>query len=168
MRVRLMVAAFLAGLALAGMPAPASAAPAVHETLPESYDGESSFAAGEGWCVDYAGTMTESRDGVFRVTQVGTGPRSGMVQVMGDISASLTLTPEDPSAGVAYVGGYREHVAGWFIVGPDGDDPRVMSLRLAGVLTGSDGSRLHLTYRIKVTVLPDGDVAVARESLTCR
>lgn len=158
----------IAGTALvATLGATASAAPATHLVYLEDYDDVTSFAAGEGPCVPYAGTVHEIRHGAYKLLVNGSDPHANEVKVAGTVEGSLAVSPTVPGDGPTYSGGYREQSTGW-LADPDNDQWRVGQYRLIGRLTGSDGSTLRLYAREKVTVRPDGVNVVERYALSCQ
>jgi len=67
------------------------------------------FAAGEGPCVPYAGTLSEDRimTGTLRIFD--SGANAGTFQVVFTVDAALTIAPDDATAGPRYSGTYVEH-----------------------------------------------------------
>jgi hypothetical protein len=133
----------------------------------EEFDGTSAFGAAEDPCVDYAGTMHETRSGSYALMASGTGPRSAEVKVRGAVDGFLEIAPDDPSEGPSYAGAYSERVVGW-LTDPDTDAFRVVHLRLHGRPAGSDGTSVVLESTLKLTIRPDGNTVVERQSVTCR
>ena len=76
---------------------PAHAGGAVHETCPESYDATEHFAAGEGFCVPWAGSFREVRSGSTSWSPPPGGQVPGETHINGAIAGSVTLTPDDPA-----------------------------------------------------------------------
>lgn len=164
MRRALAGALLIASLTMA--PAAASASVTRGEFL-EEFDGTSSFGAAENPCVDYAGTMHETRSGSYALMAPGTGPRSAELKVRGAVDGFLEIAPDDPSDGPSYAGTYSERVVGW-LTDPDTDAFRVVHFRLQGRLAGSDGTSVVLLSTLKLTLRPDGTTVVDRQSVTCQ
>jgi hypothetical protein len=166
MKKQLSTAALVLGLSAAI--APAHAGGAVHETVPEQYDASEHFAAGEGFCVPWAGTFREVRNGQYRLLTPPGGREPGEFHVNGVVAGSVTLTPDDPAL-PTYSGSYREKLNG-VIAGVDDegfDVERVGQYRLRSILRGTDGSTLDLRLSGKLTSTPDGRVVVSRDTFSC-
>lgn len=164
------IAYTLAGavLALTATAAPAYADGAAHELYPEEWEGAEAFAAGDGPCVDWAGTFHETRTGGYRVVAAPGGRVDGEFHVNGQIEGEVDLVPDDPTR-PTYHGDYREKVNG-VITGFDeeeGDLARVSQFRLRVPLTGTDGSRIVLVMSGKLTENANGTVTVARQDFDC-
>ena len=105
----------LAGLALVAFAAPgatpAHAAGAEHVIEPEDYDEVEHFDAGEGFCVDWAGSFHEVRHGAYRLLTAPGGQVTGETHVNGVIAGLVELVPDDPGL-PTYTGSYREKVTG--------------------------------------------------------
>ena len=161
------LSALLAGLALvAAGTAPVSAAGATHEFFAEDYDAYEHFAAGEGFCVTWAGTFHEVRSGGYRLVAAPGGRDEGELHVNGVIKGLIELVPDDTSL-PTYTGTYREKVNGVVVVTDDGDDERVGQYRLRSTLRGTDGSSLQLRLAGKITVNGKGRVVVSRDTFVC-
>jgi len=160
--------AVLAALAFVGSAAgPVSAAGAEHVFYPENYDASEHFAAGEGFCVAWAGTFHEVRHGGYRLVAAPGGREDGELHVNGVIDGSVELIPDDASL-PTYSGDYREKVNGVVIAFTDeGDIERVGQFRLRSTLNGTDGSSLELRLSGKVTYNANGVLTVDREVFTC-
>lgn len=164
---RLLTLAGTTALALAGLAAPATAAPAQHVLLPEQYDGSEHVAADENACGPWAATLHEVREGGYKLVAAPGGQQPGEVHLNGSISGLVELLPDD-SGLPSYTGSYREKVNGIFLGTEDGEDVlRVAHYRLRVPLTGSDGSTLTLVLSGKVTVDGHGRTVVARDVQTC-
>ena len=87
----------LAGLALVAVAAPgatpAQAAGAEHVIVPEEYDEVEHFDAGEGFCVDWAGSFHEVRHGAYRLLTAPGGQVTGERHVNGVIEGLVELIP---------------------------------------------------------------------------
>ncbi len=166
MKKQLITAALALGLSTAL--APAHAGGAVHQTLPEQYDATEHFAAGEGFCVPWAGSSREVRSGQYRLVTAPGGRVPGETHINGVIAGSVTLTPDDPAL-PTYSGSYREKVNGVLTgITPEGDDElRVGQYRLRSTLRGTDGSTLALRLAGKVTMNAKGVVTVSRDTFSC-
>lgn len=164
------IAFTLAGalLALPAAAAPAYADGAVRELYPEQWEGSEEFGAGEGPCVEWAGTFHESRTGGYRIVAAPGGRVEGEFHVNGQVDGRVELVPDDPAL-PSYHGDYREKVNG-VITGFDeeeGDLARISQFRLRVPLTGTDGSRIVLVMSGKLTENANGAVTVAREQYDC-
>jgi hypothetical protein len=161
-------ATMLGALVLVGATvAPVSASGAQHEFYPETYDAYEHFDAGESFCVTWAGTFHEVRQGGYRLVMAPGGQQPGELHVNGVIDGSVELIPDD--AGLPrYSGVYREKVNGVVTAFTDeGDVERVSQYRLPGTLRGTDGSTLDLRLSGKFTMNPNGVVVVSRDTFTC-
>ena len=166
MKKQLITAALALGLSTAI--APAHAGGAVHETVPEQYDAIEHFAAGEGFCVPWAMSFREVRNGQYKLVTAPGGREPGEFHINGVISGSITLTPDDPTL-PTYFGTYREKVNG-VITGTDDegfDVERVAQYRLRSTLRGTDGTTLALRLSGKLTTNAHGVVTVSRDTFTC-
>ena len=155
-------------LALALVP-PAHADGAGHELWQEDWEGTEAFGAGEGPCVDWPGTLHETRHGGYRLVTAPGGREDGEFHVNGAVQGHVELTPDDPAL-PTYAGDYREKING-VITGYDeeqGDLVRVLRYGLRLPLTGTDGSRIVLVMSGKVTVDAGGTMRVARDRYECR
>jgi hypothetical protein len=162
-----LVTALLA-LCLSTTIAPAHAGGAIHEIVPEQYDESEHFDAGEGFCVPWAATFREVRNGQYRLLTAPGGREPGEYHVNGVVAGSVTLTPDDPEL-PTYFGTYREKLSG-VITGIDDegfDVARVAQYRLRSTLRGNDGSTLELRLAGKMTATPDGRVVVSRDTFSC-
>ena len=120
MKKHLITAALALGLSTAIVPAHAGGAD--HQTLPESYDATEHFAAGEGFCVPWAGSFREVRSGEYKLVTAPGGQVPGETHINGAIAGSVTLTPDDPAL-PTYSGSYREKLNGVLIgVTPANED----------------------------------------------
>jgi hypothetical protein len=155
------VAAFALVVATAG---PAVAAGAHHEFQPEHYDAAEHFAAGDGFCVSWAGTFHEVRDGGYRVVYPPGGQVDGEFHINGVIQGLVELIPDNPTL-PTYSGTYREKTDG--IITPGVDLPRVAQARLRSTLVGTDGSSYEVVITDKLTVNAKGEVVVSRDTFTC-
>lgn len=159
----------LCGTALIGAAttAPASAAGADHTFFPEHYDAYGHFAAGQGFCVPWAGTFHEVRHGGYRLLAAPGGQQPGELHINGVIDGTVELIPDDTSL-PTYAGDYREKVNGVVIEFTDeGDIERIGQFRLRTTLHGTDGSSLDLRLSGKVTFNANGVATVERETFTC-
>jgi len=151
------------------VPTAVLAEPAQHAVYEESWEGTELLAADENRCGPWAATFHETREGSYRIVAAPGGQTEGEVHVNGAVDGTVSLTPVDPRL-PSYQGSYREK-ANVVLTGVDeetGDDVlRVGQYRLRVPLEGSDGSRLVMTISGKVTMTPDGDLAVARGEETC-
>jgi hypothetical protein len=158
----------LAAAALAVSGAQAALAGASHEFVPESYDEAETFAAGEGFCVPWAGTFHEVRTGGYTYLTPPGGQVRGEAHVNGVINGQVALIPDDPTL-PTYAGTYREKVNA-IVVGTDAEGFDVLRLgqyRLTLPLAGSDGSTIILSLSGKVTVNAKGVTTVSRDVLSC-
>jgi len=159
--------------AAAGVPALVPTAvlaePAQHATYEESWDATELVPADENPCGHWAMSFRETREGAYRILMAPGGQTEGEMHVNGAIDGTVSLAPVDPRL-PSYQGSYREK-ANVVLTGVDeetGDDVlRVGQYRLRLPLDGSDGSRLVMTISGKVTMTPDGGLAVARGEETC-
>lgn len=158
------VAALAATIALAS---PASATGAEHAFFPEEFDGSEHFAAGEGFCVPWAGTFHEVRHGGYRLVAAPGGRDPGELHINGVIDGLVELVPDSRSL-PTYTGTYREKVTGVVVLTGDAEDiERVGSFRLRSTLHGTDGSTLQLVLSGHVTVNGTGEQVVDRTVFTC-
>ena len=156
----------IALLAAVLLPAPpVAAAPAEHLVVEESWSGSEHFAAGEGPCVPWAGTLAEDRHMTARLVWTGTGPRVGEYAVVAQVDGALSLVPDDATAAPTYAGSYRETATGRFSW--DGDEPRVGRFAVHARATGSDGSALLFVLYGRITLRADGTVVTVDEGLRC-
>lgn len=159
----------LAGAALlcAAAAAPVSAAGAEHAFFPEDYDAAEHFAAGEGFCVTWAGTFHEVRHGGYRLVAARGGQQPGELHINGTIYGTVELIPDDGSL-PTYVGDYREKVNGVVTTFTDeGDVERVGQYWLRSTLNGTDGSSFDLRLSGKVTINANGVATVERDVFSC-
>ena len=167
MKHRISILAGSAALIAAGVAGPAVAAGAQHTFFPEDYDAFEHFAAGEGFCVDWAGTFHEVRHGGYRLVAAPGGQVPGEIHINGTIHGLVELIPDD-AALPTYAGTYREKVDGVLTeLGDDGDVERIGQYRLRTTLRGTDGSSYALRLSGKVTVDANGRTTVERDSFTC-
>jgi hypothetical protein len=147
--------------------APASAGGAEHDFYPEDYDAYEHFAAGDGFCVTWAGTFHEVRHGGYKLVVAPGGQQPGEMHVNGVVDGSVELIPDDPSL-PTYAGDYREELNGVVTEFSDeGDVERVAQYRLRSTLHGTDGSSLDLRLSGKLTINAKGEVTVDHETFTC-
>jgi hypothetical protein len=159
----------LGGAALIGATAtgPVSAAGADHAFFPEHYDAYEHFAAGEGFCVSWAGTFHEVRHGGYRLVAAPGGQQPGELHINGVINGNVELIPDDRSL-PTYAGDYREKLNGIVTEFTDeGDVERIGQFRLRTTLRGTDGSSLNLKLSGKVTFNANGVATVERDTFTC-
>lgn len=167
MRHRLSTLLVAAALLCATATAPVSAAGADHAFFPEDYDAYEHFAAGEGFCVTWAGTFHEVRHGGYRLVAARGGQQPGELHINGAINGTVELIPDDASL-PTYAGDYREKVNGIVTEFTDeGDVERIGQYRLRTTLRGTDGSSLNLKLSGKVTVNANGVATVERDTFTC-
>jgi hypothetical protein len=174
MKKQLITAALTTGLTIGltiGLGAavvPADAGGAVHETYPESYDATEHFAAGEGFCVPWAGSFREIRSGQYKLVASPGGQVPDEIHINGAIAGSVTLTPDDPRL-PTYSGSYREKVNGVLTgIDENGNDvTRVSQYRLRSTLRGTDGSTLSLRLSGKMTMNAQGVLTVSRDTFSC-
>jgi hypothetical protein len=153
-------------LLVCALAAPATAG-AEHAFFPEDYDASEHFAAGEGFCVDWAGTFHEVRHGGYRLVAAPGGQQPGELHVNGAIDGLVELIPDDPTL-PTYAGTYREKVNGILTeLGDEGDVERIGQYRLRSTLRGTDGSSYELRLSGKVTVNANGVMTVERDTFTC-
>jgi hypothetical protein len=143
--------------------APASGAGARHEFQPEHYNAAEHFKAGDGFCVSWAGTFHEVRNGGYWVVYPPGGQLDGEFHVNGVVNGLVELIPDNPAL-PTYSGTYREKTDA---VATVGDVPRVGQYRLSSTLVGTDGSSYKLALSGKVTVNAQGRVVVSRDTFTC-
>jgi hypothetical protein len=162
-----MQARYLAPLAAAVALLPAGPAHAeagvTHLTLHEHEVSTDHFAAGDGICVDYAGTLIEDRHLDAEAVQHDNG--AGLANLTFIVRATFSITPDEPAAGPSYTGSYVEKGAG--IVETASSQDRAVTYHVVAAGTGSDGSTLRFLLRGHVTATPDGAVHAARDQLTC-
>ncbi len=163
--ITLVGTAILLAAAAAG---PATAGGAQHDFYPENYDAYEHFNAGEGFCVDWAGTFHEVRHGGYRLVAAPGGQQPGELHVNGIIDGRVELIPDD-AALPTYSGDYREKVNGIVTEFTDeGDVERVAQYRLRSTLHGTDGSSLDLVLSGKLTINANGVATVEREVFSCK
>jgi hypothetical protein len=166
MKLATAITTCLAVPALTLAASPAAAAPAQHDVFVDEYDGYVPFAAGEGPCVDWAGTLHEVRSAVFRVLEPGGARNPDEFHANGVVDGSVELIPDDPTL-PTYSGTFREKANAIGTAAEEGDDLRIAQYRLRSVLTGTDGSRLTLSLSGKITVNGRGDLVTERFELSC-
>ena len=167
MNRRLITLLGTAAMLVAATAGPVSAAGAEHGFFPEDYDAYEHFAADEGFCVTWAGTFHEVRQGGYRLVAPPGGQQSGELHINGVIHGLVELIPDD-AALPTYSGDYREKVNGIVTEFTDeGDVERVAQYRLRSTLEGTDGSSFELRLSGKVTVNANGVATVERETFTC-
>jgi hypothetical protein len=166
MKLAAAITTCLAVPALAFGASPAAAAPAQHEVFAEEYDEYLPFAAGEGPCVDWAGTLHEVRSGLFRVLEPGGARHPDEFHANGVVDGFAELIPDDPTL-PTYSGTFREKANVIGTVTEAGDELRIAQYRLRSVLTGTDGSRLTLSLSGKVTVNGHGYLVIDRFEFSC-
>jgi len=160
------LAAALVAAALAIGALPAAGAPAQHDVFVEEYDAYEPFAAGEGPCVDWAGTFHEVRAGQGKLVSPGGARHPDEVHVNGVVDGFVELIPDDATL-PSYSGTYREKLNALVTISDETEDLRIAHYRLRSVLTGTDGSRLTLSLSGKITVNGRGDVVISRDVFTC-
>jgi hypothetical protein len=166
MKLTTALAASLVAPALAIGALPAAGAPAQHDVFVEEYDAYEPFAAGEGPCVDWAGTFHEVRSGQARLLSPGGVRHPDEVHVNGAVDGFVELIPDDATF-PSYSGTYREKINAIVTITEEADELRIAQYRLRSVLTGTDGSRLTLSLSGKITVNGRDDVVISRDELTC-
>lgn len=111
-------------------------------------------------CPDFTGTLEEDRhlhlSGIMKV--------DGSAHATTDVTATVTLTPDDPSA-VSYAGGYTQHQAGFFV--DEGRGDRVVTTTTHGVITGSDGSTWPIDEVVHLSLDADGVARAAFDRFRC-
>jgi hypothetical protein len=153
-------------LALAASATPASGAAAVtHLTLQEHEVSTDHFEAGDGICVDYAGTLVEDRELDADAVLHDRGALAGVANLTFTVRADFSISPDDPADGPAYTGTYVEGGAG--SVDTATDEGRAATYHVVASATGSDGSTLRFLLRGHVTLTPDATVHADRDQLTC-
>jgi hypothetical protein len=166
MKLTATIASALALPALVVGATPAVAAPAQHDVFVEEYDEYLPFAAGEGPCVDWAGTLHEVRSGEFKVLTPGGVRHPDEFHANGVVDGLVELIPDDPTL-PSYSGTFREKANAIGTVTEAGDELRIAQYRVRSVLTGTDGSRLTLSLAGKITVNGHGDLVVDRYEFSC-
>ena len=167
MRHRLSILLGSAALIGAAATGPVSGAGADREFYPENYDAYEHFAAGEGFCVTWAGTFHEVRHGGYRLVAAPGGQQPGELHINGVIAGTVELIPDDESL-PTYAGDYREKVNGIVAEFTDeGDVERIGQFRLRSTLYGTDGSSFDLRLSGKVTFNANGVATVERDTFTC-
>jgi hypothetical protein len=167
MRHRLSTLLGSAALIYAAVTGPATAAGADRDFYPEHYDAYEHFAAGEGFCVTWAGTFHEVRNGGYRLVAAPGGQQPGELHINGVIDGTVELIPDDKSL-PTFAGDYREKVNGVVTEFTDeGDIERIGQFRLRTTLHGTDGSSLELRLSGKVTFNANGVATVERDTFTC-
>jgi hypothetical protein len=166
MKLNIAIATVLVVPALAVAASPAVAAPAQHDVFVEEYDEYLPFPAGEGPCVDWAGTLHEVRSGQFKVLTPGGARHPDEFHANGVVDGLIELIPDDPTL-PSYSGAFRQKANVIGTVTEEGDDLRIAQYRVRSVLTGTDGSRLTLSLAGKVTVNGRGDLVVDRFEFSC-
>ena len=152
---------------LAGGYAGPAVAGAERAFYPEDYDASEHFAAGEGFCVQWAGTFHEVRHGGYRLVAAPGGQQPGELHVNGVIDGLVELIPDD-AAQPTYSGFYREKVNGVVTEFADeGDVERIGQYRLRSTLYGTDGSSLDLVLSGKLTINANGVTTVDRQVFSC-
>lgn len=115
-------------------------------------------------CVGYSGTLNEERTYDLRVTEFVGGPRAGEVQLNGFVTGPIAIVPDDPDAGPLYTGTMREKIV---FRGAGFDDPQVFTFVVHANLSGSDGSRLKITYHGHGVFDRDGEPKTYFDRLGC-
>lgn len=161
--MRRTVAVVAVAAASAAWPATAAHAESGVQHLAFSYDEEPVVtgisAIGPG-CPAFSGTLEEDR----HLEAAGTMKADGTGHARIDVTATVTLTPDDPTA-VSYTGGYVEHQTGFFV--DDGFGERVDTTVTHGTITGSDGSTARITEVVHVTVDGSGKVRAWFDRMRC-
>lgn len=111
-------------------------------------------------CPAFSGTLEEDR----HLEINGFVKDDGTAHARTDVSASVTLTPDDPAA-VAYIGGYTSHQTGVFT--DLGDDDRQVTTTTHGTLTGSDGSSFRITEVVHFSIDRNGHVRAWFDRFHC-
>jgi hypothetical protein len=165
MNMRYVVLLAVAALAVVPTGPAMAAASVTHIPIHVEEVSTDHFAAGDGVCVDYAGTLVENRVGDADLVLHESGALADAFHVTFVVAADFTLTPDNPNAGPGYSGTYREGGAG--LVEGDTGQELTSSFHLIAVATGTDGSTLHFLLRGHVTVTPDGTMRAVSDQLTC-
>jgi hypothetical protein len=145
---------------------PATGAPAQHDRFEEESDTTFSFGAGEGPCVEWAGTMREVRSTRYKVLTPGGARHPDELLTNGVVDGFVELVPDDPGF-PSYAGTFREKVNGAVTVTEDGDELRIANYRARSVLTGTDGSSVTLVLSGKITVNGRGELVIDEEQFAC-
>lgn len=145
----------------------AAAEPVAHQHVTFTETSVEQFAAGQGPCVNYAGTIRENRACDVRIASYLTGPNAGQVHVVGDVDGIVDLLPGTGQPGPAYRGSYREHLNFTGYLGDQGDAPIRNAFHLHAYLTGTDGSRLTLHASGYLIVGPDGQPRATSDRRSC-
>ncbi len=158
-------------LAFAALTPTAASAAATHDYFPDTFDATEHFDAGEGPCVDWAGSFREVRNGGYRLLTASGGQVDGELHVNGVVDGQVYLVPDDPSL-PAYSGSYREKVTGVATYfdeeNGENDRLRVISYRLRVPMKGSDGSSFVIVISGHTTVNAKGATVVDRNDFECR
>ncbi len=163
----ILTACTLTVLAAVGGGTVSAHAAAEHVFLPEEYDAVEHFDAGDGPCVDWAGSFHEVRDGGYRLVVPRGGQLPPETHLNGAIVGLVELVPDDPTL-PTYTGTYREKVVGVLTGGSMEDDSlRVAQYHLSTRLHGTDGSSLVLRLSGKLTVNARGRLVVSRDAFSC-
>jgi hypothetical protein len=156
MRTALVAAAVVAA---AGVAAPAQAAtPRQHLSFDES--ATTSIAGLGSGCPSFTGTLQEQRHLEIEVLL----KPDGTAQAHTLATAAVTLTPDDPGA-TSYSGGYTQRQTGSFT--SSGDDDRVVTTTMTGVLDGSDGSSYRISDVAHFSLDAQGTVRSWFERMHC-
>ncbi len=152
-----------AAVAVASSLAAPSYAESGVQHLTFSYDEEPAFTSVNGLgagCPDFTGTLEEDRhlqlSGIMKV--------DGSAHATTDVTATVTLTPDDPAA-VAYAGSYTQHQTGFFL--DDGHGDRVVTTTTHGKITGSDGSTWRIQEVIHLSLDAHGALRANFDRLRC-
>lgn len=158
-RVALMGAVVAAATCLA---APSYAESGVqHLTFTYDEDPVSTHVNGLGaGCPDFTGTLEEDR----HLHLSGIMKPDGSAHATTDVTATVTLTPDDPSA-VCYTGSYTQHQTGFFV--DEGRGDRVVTTTTHGVITGADGSTRPLDEVVHLSLDAHGAVRATFDRFRC-
>jgi hypothetical protein len=166
MKLAAAITTCLAVSALAVGATPAVAAPAQHDVFVDEYDEYLPFAAGEGPCVDWPGTLHEVRSAKFKLLTPGGVRHPDEFHANGVVDGLVELIPDDPAL-PTYSGTFREKANAIGRETEEGDELRIAQYRARSVLTGTDGTRLTLTLSGKITVNGRGDLVIDRFEFSC-
>jgi hypothetical protein len=128
--------------------------------------GVEKFDAGQGPCVDYAGTVAEDRTYRVGITAYTTGAIAGQVYIVGGVDVVIDITP-NRADGPSYRGTYTEHGASP-ATSPTRETSRSASVyHLNARPTGTDGSWLTAHGSGHLIVGPDSPVRSSRYRTQC-
>jgi hypothetical protein len=160
--VRRLAVVAAALLAATGVAAPVQAAVPEHLTM--SFDEDPAITPVDGLgpgCPAFSGTLSEYR----HLDLAGTVLSDGTVHGRTLVTATVTLTPDDPGA-PSYAGGYTSRQTGFFTDG--GDDDRVVTTTTHGVITGTDGSSYRISEVVHFSVDAQGNLRAWFDRFRCR